>query len=228
MNRRHIVLAGLSLGALGLTEALRPRRRVKLLQGGTIETAMPAAFPGWVSEAASGLVSPEQAGKLAKSLYSELVSRTYYDNADNASIMVLAAYGDTQSDLLQLHRPETCYPAVGFELKLSEPRNLPVSATGVLPARRVVATTEDRIENIIYWTRIGEKLPQSGEAQRDARLSNSMHGFVGDGILMRCSMLGETPEAFAALERFVPELLRAIAPPLRKAFVGTQLAQTIA
>ena len=44
MNRRHLVLAGLSLGALGVTEVLRPRRRVKLLQSGTIETAMPAEF----------------------------------------------------------------------------------------------------------------------------------------------------------------------------------------
>lgn len=228
MNRRHLVLGGLALGALGTAEFLRPRRRLILLQNGTIDSAMPTEFSGWASESASGLVSPEQAGKLAKSLYSEMVARTYYDTGGSAAIMVLAAYGDTQSDLLQLHRPETCYPAVGFTLRLSEPDNLAVGRGGVLPARRVVATTDGRTENIIYWTRIGETLPQSGRAQRDARLSNSMHGFVGDGVLMRCSMLGEPEATFPVLERFIPELLHAIPARYRKAFVGSQLALSLA
>ena len=227
MNRRHIVLGGLAIGALGVAETLRPRRRVILLQNGSIEGALPVTFSGWSSETASGLVSPEQAGKLAKSLYSEMVARTYYDAAGVSAIMVLAAYGDTQSDLLQLHRPETCYPAVGFTLRLSEPRNILIGRNGVLPARRVVATTEDRTENIIYWTRIGETLPQSGAAQRDARLANSMKGFVGDGILMRCSMLGESVVAFPVLERFVLGLMKAVPERYRRAFVGSQLAQSM-
>lgn len=226
MNRRT-VLGLLGLGALGVAEALRPRRRVILLQNGTIESAMPNRFTGWNSELASGLVSPEQAGKLAKSLYSELVARVYYDDANTAAIMILAAYGDTQSDLLQLHRPETCYPAVGFQIEKSEAFNLPISRTGVLPTRKVIAVTEDRIENIVYWTRIGEALPQSGDAQRNARLQNAMDGFVGDGILMRCSMLGDSDTAFQVLEQFVPSLLSAVAPPMRKAFIGTRLAQSI-
>lgn len=228
MNRRHLTFGGLALGALGVAEALRPRGRVILLQGGTIDNAMPRAFGGWTSESASGLVSPEQAGKLAQSLYSEMVARIYYDAGETAAIMVLAAYGDTQSDLLQLHRPEACYPAVGFTLRLSETRNLQIARGGILPARKVVATTEDRTENIIYWTRVGETLPQSGEAQRNARLSNSMQGFVGDGILVRCSMLGEPERAFPVLERFVPSLLRAVPARFRKAFVGSQLAQSLA
>jgi EpsI family protein len=227
VNRRHLVLAGIALSGLGAAEALRPRRYVKLLQGGSVADALPQQFPGWTSEAASGLVSPEQAGKLAKSLYSELLSRSYFDDNDSANIMLLAAYGDTQSDLLQLHRPETCYPAVGFQLELSEPRNLPIGRAGILPVRRVIATTESRIENIIYWTRVGETLPQSGEAQRNARLRNSMEGFVGDGILMRFSMLGDSAAAFAVLESFIPQLLRAIAPSMRKAFVGTKLSQAV-
>lgn len=227
MNRRHLLLGGLGLGALGVAEALMPRRRVILLQNGTIATAMPTHFSGWISQETSGLVSPEQAGKLAKSLYSEMVARIYYHEASPASVMVLAAYGDTQSDLLQLHRPETCYPAVGFTLTLSEPTSVPLGGGAVLPARRVVAVTEGRTENIIYWTRIGETLPQSGDAQRNARLKNSMDGFVGDGILMRCSMLGPSADCFEILEAFIPAMLRAVAPPTRKAFVGTQLAQRI-
>lgn len=226
MNRRHLVFGSIALGALGTAETLRPRRRVILLQKTTVSQAMPRTFPGWDSEDTSGLVSPEQAGKLAKSLYSEMVSRNYYTSAGVGPIMLLAAYGDTQSDLLQLHRPETCYPAVGFSLKLSEPRNIAIGSK-ILPARRVIAETEQRVENIIYWTRIGERLPQSAAEQRNARLKNAMDGIVGDGILMRCSMLGEPEECFPVLEGFVPQFIRAIAPAQRKAFVGSALAAAV-
>jgi EpsI family protein len=227
IRRRDVVLAGLGISALGVAEALRPRDKLKLLRaGGTIEAALPRAFGSWASHAAD-LVSPAQAGRLATSLYSETVGRAYINDATGAEVFVLAAYGDTQSDLLQLHRPESCYPAVGFTVTLSRPTTVPM-AGGAIPGRRVIATMEGRSENIIYWTRLGERLPQSAGDQRNARLLNAMAGFVADGILMRCSALGEPAPAFAALERFIPELLQATPKDLRPALVGTDLARRIA
>lgn len=224
--RRDLMLAGLGVAALGTAEALRPRRTLKLLKpGGTIEAALPAKFGSWESQSAE-LVSPAQAGRLAASLYSETVGRTYYDNDSGAQVLLLAAYGDTQSDLLQLHRPESCYPAVGFTLTLSEPTTVPVGASRV-PGRRVIAMMEDREENIIYWTRLGERLPQGAGDQRTARLRNAMDGYVADGILVRFSALGEKTEGFAQLERFIPQLLRAAPKDLLPALVGTSLARQI-
>jgi hypothetical protein len=55
-----------------------------------------------------------------------------------------------------------------------------------------------------------------------------MDGFVADGILMRCSAMGDAPAAFARLERFIPELLKATPKDLRPALVGTDLARRIA
>ena len=63
--------------------------------------------------------------------------------------------------------------------------DLPVGGKGLLPVRRVIATASENQENIVYWTRLGERLPQSGGEQRDARLKNAMEGFVADGILVR-------------------------------------------
>jgi EpsI family protein len=227
IRRREMILAGLGLSALGLAEALKPRNKMKLLKpGGTIEAALPSHFGTWVSQAAD-LVSPAQAGRLATSLYSETVGRAYLDEATGEEVFVLAAYGDTQSDLLQLHRPESCYPAVGFTVTLSQPTTVPL-ANLKIPGRRVIATMEGRSENIIYWTRLGERLPQSAGDQRDARLLNAMDGFVADGILMRCSAMGDAPAAFARLERFIPELLKATPKDLRPALVGTDLARRIA
>src|SRR5262249_35544606 len=152
--------------------------------------AMPAAFGSWTSEGSSGLVSPEQAGRLARTLYSEIVQRVFTDTITGAQVMLLAAYGDTQSDLLQLHRPESCYPALGFNITSTKAAEIPIGPHLAVPGRKVVAETEDRRENISYWTRIGEYLPQSAKEQRQVRLVNALRGYVADGILFRCSLIG--------------------------------------
>lgn len=227
MRRRDLILSGMALAGLGTAEALRPRRRLVLLKKGTMDEALPRQFGGWASEEAA-LITPDMAGRLAKTLYSETISRTYYNDATGAGVMLLIAYGDTQSDLLQLHRPESCYPAVGYTLQMTRSAELPVGSGLMLPARRVVATTEDRTESILYWTRLGERLPQSAGDQRTARLKNAMEGYVADGVLVRCSTLGDVDQAFKILDGFVPEMLRAISPQARPAFVGTRIARAIA
>lgn len=224
IRRRDLIMAGLALTAAGTAEALRPRKKLILLKGGKIDTLVPKAFDGWTAEGSTGLVSPDQAGKLAKTLYSEIVERVYHDDKTGAAVMVLAAYGDTQSDLLQLHRPESCYPAVGYTIRSTRPKLLPLPGGANLPIREVVATSEERNENIIYWTRIGESLPQSAGEQRQVRLTDALHGYVSDGILFRCSALGDSDACFRLLEVFVPALLAATQRNGRAALVGTHIA----
>ena len=226
IRRRDLLLLGLGATALGLSEALRPRHRLVLLRSGTIEDAVPREFGTWESQVAD-LINPEQAGRLANSLYSEIVHRIYYDRETEASVMMLIAYGDTQSDLLQLHRPESCYPAVGFSLALSRTDQIPVAAGSAVPGRRVIATIEDRRENILYWTRLGELLPQSGGEQRTARLENAIRGNVPDGALVRFSVVGDSAPSFDILKRFVPQLLRATPRDKLPALIGTRLARKV-
>jgi EpsI family protein len=227
MQRRALILAGLGLAAAGAAEALRPHDRLVLLKNGKMEDGIPKTVGPWTAEIVDGLVSPEMAGKLAQALYKEIVSRTYFDDTRGAAIMLLVAYGDTQSDLLQLHRPEVCYPAVGFTLESSESVRVPILPGVSVPARQVVASTRQRQENILYWTRIGEALPQSISEQREARFDNAVHGFVADGALIRFSVIGDSQNAFHLLDEFVPQFLRQVPNAMRPAFVGTQLAKAI-
>jgi EpsI family protein len=227
MRRRDLILAGMGLGALGLAEGLRPRKKLVLLKNGTIEAALPREFGSWASEA-SDLVSPEQAGRLASALYSEITARTYFNEETGDSVMMLIAYGDTQSDLLQLHRPESCYPAVGFTLELSAPADVPIRPGVAIPGRHVIAAMQDRRESIVYWTRLGERLPRSGGDQRGARLQNAMDGYVVDGVLARFSTYADPAKAFGLIDSFVGDLLRAMPRDKLPALVGTNLAQKIA
>lgn len=228
MRRRDLIFCGAAVLAAGSAAALRPHKRLNLLGERKMADVVPPEFGVWKSQSADGLVQPEAEGKLASLLYSELVSRVYVNEVSGDEIMMLIAYGDTQSDLLQLHRPESCYPAVGFRLVLSEPVKIPISPGAVLPCRKVRAERSDRDESILYWTRLGEYFPVSAGDQRKVRLQTAMNGFIPDGALFRLSTVKPGASAFDLLGGFVTDLLSAVAPAQRKALVGTNLSAKLA
>jgi len=228
ISKRDLLFGALCVSAAAGAYALKPRKRLVLLKEGKIADAVPVNFGAWSAENSDGLVQPKTEGELAATLYSEMVGRIYHNSVDGSAIMMLIAYGDTQSDLLQLHRPESCYPAVGFNLVSSKPVAVKLLGGGLLPARRVVARTSDRQENIVYWARMGEYLPASASEQREVRLRTAMEGFVPDGALVRFSIVDdEADRAFTRMDRFIPELLSAIVADKRAALVGTALAKQV-
>src|SRR5690606_19841698 len=143
-------------------------------------------------------------------------------------VMMPVAYGDTQSDLLQLHRPERCDPALGFSLVSTKAAAVPLPGGFALPVRREVATTPARQEDIVCWSPMGELPPRSGGEQRKVRLRTAMAGYIPDGALIRFSVIGsDESDAFALMNRFILELLQAIPATKRKALIGTQLSMSI-
>ena len=222
--RRDLLMGGACVAAAGVAWYLEPRKHLNLLGGRKMDAVLPKTFGRWVSQADATLVQPLGKGTLAARLYSQAVQRIYQHEETGDEIMVLVAYGENQSDLLQLHRPEVCYPAVGFRLVFSAPAEVLLDGGGVLPVRRVTADMSERRENIVYWTRLGEFLPTDGASQGEARLAMAMKGYVADGMLFRCSKLGPSDEEnFSALESFVREILVAVAPRDRPAIIGTAL-----
>ncbi|WP_293680815.1 exosortase-associated protein EpsI, V-type [uncultured Phenylobacterium sp.] len=227
-TRRDVILGGAAVASAGLALGLRPRRKLNLLGQRKIETIVPAAFTQWTSQVDANLLQPKIEGSLASKLYSETVSRIYYNEQTGDQVMMLVAYGNDQSDLLQLHRPESCYPAVGYSIVESRATTLPLGGGAALPCRRVIAEKSGYRENIVYWTRLGEFLPVSASEQRQARLEMAMRGYVTDGALFRCSMIGKDADAaFKDLDAFIASLLRSVTADGRPALVGNSLARAI-
>src|SRR5690606_22844000 len=110
---------------------------------------------GWTKRDTNAIVVPESEDSLSARLYSQTLGRLY-TRGDNDFVMMLIAYGDTQNDTLQLHRPEVCYPAFGFELTQSSRTSIALDRNVSIPGRTLTASMPDRIEHITYWTRIGE------------------------------------------------------------------------
>lgn len=226
--RRDLLIGAACLSAAGAAYALEPRKRQVLLSGAKMAEILPIAFGEWSAEETDGLVRPPEDGTLSAALYSELIGRAYLHKTSGAAIMMLAAYGDTQSDMLQLHRPEACYPAVGFRLISTVASPIKVAPNVSIPARRVVVTAPGRQENIVYWARLGEFLPASGAEQREDRLRAALRGNIPDGVLIRFSALGDDPEAaFKMIDEFVPALLAAVPAQHRRALIGTERAKAL-
>lgn len=226
MQRRDFIIAGGCLLALGASEFLRPRRRVALIGSAKLDEITPRIFGDWHEIHVGEVVQPRTEGTLAAELYSQMLGRVYA-NSRGDFVMLALAYGDTQSDLLQLHRPETCYPAFGFSITDSATGLLDVGAAR-LPTRALVASAPDRLENVTYWTRIGEYLPTSQGQQREDKLKIALHGIIPDGILVRASSIGDDAAAsFALNRRFLKDLVLSIEPRHLPVFVGQRLTSLI-
>lgn len=229
LKRRELLLGLPLLGAAGAAFALTPRERLTLLGKKSLEDGIPKHILDWSVSPSNAVILPEaQEGTLAARLYDQTVSRLYL-SPTNIPVMMVIAYGSTQSDQLQLHRPEVCYQAVGFEVSESKAVRVPLNNEQSLPARQLVARNNDRTEPILYWTRIGDFLPASGTEQRLMKLRTEFQGYVADGVLVRLSTVAEpVPEVFETLKRFASALVHSADPLVQPALVGRPLAAQIA
>ena len=229
-DRREFLVGGLGFGAFGLSEYLRPRRTVRLFSGITLDQAIPRTFGRWREHPGGAVIAPVTPNSLADRLYSATLTRIYYPiDQSGPPVMLLIAYGGEQSDLLQLHRPESCYPAVGLNIAQREMGDVVLPGGGRVPSVFLSATGQDRLEDIVYWTRLGEAMPRTAAEQRSDRLRAAMQGTVGDGMLVRASTIRyEESPAWPHLSRFLAELMAHTPEKARPGFVGTRLARTIA
>lgn len=225
-SRRNVVFGAACVAALGAAEALRPRRHMSLLANRQLADVIPRSFGKWTSIDVSDLVAPREEHSLAAKLYGQTVGRNYTHADTGMMVMLMAAHGETQSRDLQVHRPEVCYPAVGFSVSHTEDVPIALAPGVALTARQLVADTVGRREVIVYWSRVGEYFPQTGAQQRLDILRMAMSGYVSDGLLMRLSALGPLPQQiFPALHQFATDLVRATPAALRPALVGGRISK---
>ncbi|WP_277969472.1 exosortase-associated protein EpsI, V-type [Sphingomonas echinoides] len=217
LPRRQILAGAALLAAAGAAFALKPRTVLRTLGTAKLDKLVPHDFDGWHFEASSGLVLPP-ADQLRDKLYSELVTRVY-KRADGSTMMMLIAYAGSQDGTIQVHRPEVCYPASGFHLTDIEDRDVTLAPGVDIPTRFIVAETELRTEQMIYWTRLGHLFPRKWSEQKLAVVEENLRGIIPDGVLVRISTIGEG-NARTSLDQFAASLYRAVGPRMKSVLVG--------
>lgn len=216
-SRRELLLGGLMLAAAGTALWATPRRYQSSLGQAKLDTLVPKSFEGWTMETVSGLVLPP-ADQLSDAIYKELVTRTY-SHPDHPPVMLLIAYGGSQGGVIQVHRPEVCYPAGGYRLTQIEPHVTPLAPGVEVPSRFIRAESDVRTEQIIYWTRLGSHFPRTWGEQRVAVLEENLVGNIPDGVLVRMSTIAPG-SVEGMLDGFAAALYRSVGPRMRGVLVG--------
>lgn len=227
IDRRNFLIGAGLAGAVGVAEALRPRTPLLLMpEKLKLTDLIPPRFAGWLPDSGGDIVIPRTEGSLQATLYSDQLARSYRPaivppDAPPTPVMLMAAYGKSQSDYLQLHRPEVCYPAIGFSIDSRRFVDLPIAGGRVVPAVAMSVSAGSRVEDLIYWTRLGPHLPRTAGEQRNDRLSLAMRGYIGDGVLVRASAVrSDGRPQFALIERFFKDMVASVAPDRRPALIG--------
>ena len=206
-SRRNILVGGGLVAVAAGAAVLTPRRHEGFLQSGSLNDMVPARVGPWTDTGGQGLVLPESPG--TASIYDKVVTRSYVGGGLPA-VMLLVAYGAAQGGMMQVHRPEVCFQSAGFRIDGDRVANVTVAGGLTVPTKLFTARREQRIEQVLYWTRIADRFPTSLFAQRTTMLQSGLRGLVPDGLLVRMSVLGADPRgAQTILETFARCLVQA-------------------
>ena len=222
-RRINILLAMVAiLAAAVAAHAMVPHQHLgKAPTQDQLEAMIPKSFGQWTYEPSVRLVEPPDGDALSKQIYNAELARGYRDSAGHL-VMLIIAYGASQSDRLQLHRPEICYSAQGF--RVSKPESHTIDLGGdlqTLPTRRLVAQREDRIEPITYWMRLGDTVAIGPVERQVLKVEYGLRGYITDGALVRISTLGLPPDqAYEVQKTFIREFLQAVPPETRRFVIG--------
>ena len=223
LHPRAIGAAILILAAAGLAQAMIPRELMARDRDKfDLQEVIPRQFGEWKAVPGVRLVVPTDPNALANLLYSQELGRNYVDREGHV-VMLMMAYGPSQSDRLQLHRPEACYVSDGFKVSPTFETKLPIGggADG-LKIKRLTAQRGPRFEPITYWMRVGDEVATGVLDRQLIKLKYGLRGIIPDGTLVRVSTVGlPEAQAYAVQERFVQDLLAAVAPENQKILIGT-------
>ena len=232
MNRRilaSVVLGAAMVSASALTGALTPTVKLAEQQGQfKLDAMIPTSFGEWEVDASIVPLQadPEQQELLEK-IYDQTLSRTYV-NREGQRVMLSIAYGGDQSRALQIHLPEVCYVAQGFDMMDSRDDTLD-TGHGLVPVKRLVAKQNARNEPITYWITVGDKAIKSGIEQKIQRFAYGLSGKIPDGMLVRVSTIEpDAGSAYRVQDRFIKEMLGVVEGKDRARLMGAATAGRMA
>lgn len=212
-SRRDFVVGMALAGASAAGYAAQPKVVNPRIANPKFESWIPEKIGPWTVQGKSGVVLPPP-DELSDRLYDNLVTRVY-SGPGSATVMMLIAYNFKQDGVLQLHRPEFCYPAGGFQLSSTVPVSLELGNGRQIPASAFTAVNARQTEQVLYFTRLGAHFPRSWIDQRVSVLRANLHGEIPDGAMMRVSILDtDQKRALEVLRGFLAAFFAGTPAPL--------------
>ncbi|MCB5188081.1 EpsI family protein [Methylobacillus caricis] len=185
-----------------------------------LETLIPKQFSGWheIELGGANIVNPQQKEEIER-IYSQTLSRTYV-NDKGEYVMLSIAYGEDQSDSNQLHLPDVCYPAQGFQVKSSSKDTI-ATAFGAIQVKKLLTVLGTRSEPLTYWTTVGDKVAIGGKAVKLEQLKYGFNGKIPDGMIVRVSTITlDEQYGFDVQQRFIQDVVASLNPQDRQRVAG--------
>jgi len=204
-----------------LSFLLVPTQKDHQYKSVNLEQSIPSSFSGWNKKnSMKGIVSPDQQQMLDE-LYSQ-VFEAVYENDQGDVIMLSIAFGEEQRNKMQVHFPEVCYPAQGFQVENG--RHDTISVLGnQINIKHLNTAKNSRLEDVTYWIRIGDDIVASRTAQKIASIKYGLQGIVPDGLLFRVSSIG-TSNSLKLHESFIVDLFSSLPVETRMYLSSQKLA----
>ena len=220
------VLTSILLGAMMLMSAvaakvLVPTHYLADSRPSTKLTELiPTSFGDWREEPTGPTVINPSVADALKAIYTETLSRVYVNRA-GYRIMLSVAYGANQSDGLQVHYPEICYPAQGFEVTANQ-RGTLATPHGTIQVKRLQTNLSgERFEPVTYWTTVGNVVAMGNIDKKMAEMHYRMQGQIPDGLLFRVSSIDrDAQRSYAMHADFVNQLLPAVPVAVQPRLTG--------
>ena len=222
IDRRRMLIGGGFLLTATAAWARQPSHPIDFGGKRNIDQMIPKTIGRWSYFTSSGLVVPPQ-DQLEGQLYSQLLTRAYTTEGE-PPVMLLIAKGASQTGVLQVHRPEVCYPAGGYALSNREILPIPLKK-GTLETTAFTATSDARTEQLLYWTRVGYDIPATWVAQHWAVAKANLLGDRPDAVLVRISTISsDHASAQKILEDFAHQMFVSLDDQARTFLIGPRLA----
>lgn len=208
-GRVYVVACLLLLTAVLAANSRPTTRMAEMGEAIDLQTLVPKRIGQWVMDEREGIkvVNP-QANAAVSAIYQQVLSRHYVNTQTGNVVMLSIAYGADQSYGHDLHVPDVCYPAGGFQIVQRTDSQLQLGDNLNLPTRRLIAQRAQRREPLTYWVVVGERAVTGAVAAKLAALRYGMQGVVPDGMIIRVSTVGlPDKQAFAEQDAFAAEML---------------------
>ena len=217
VTRRSLVLGAGFAATAGVAEALTPHRHEQILSGAPLKSVIPSRVGSWTNTLDADLILPDAA---PTDFYGQVLSRAFHA-PDWPPIMMVLAYGEAQSGMMKVHRPEVCYTSAGFKIVNDQTMSIPLPRAPAITAKAFLGERDTRNEYVLYWTRISNAFPNSLMDQRWVMFEQGLSGVIPDGVLVRLSTLcPDWVMARAAMRTFAYNLVAGCGPKGRALLIG--------
>ncbi len=214
MNKKllvNVILASLMVLSAYIAVVYKPTQKVADLGGKVdLNLMIPDSFSDWtrMQDLGASIINPQRE-QLLNQIYTQTLSRTYI-NAQGDFIMLSIAYGDEQNDANQVHIPDVCYPAQGFQL-ISSKKDIVRTSQGEIRVKRLFTKLGNRSEPLTYWTTVGERVVSGGFETKMTQFKYGLNGLIADGLIFRVSTINSNvEESYALQNRFIDDLLTSL------------------